>query len=214
MLTAVTETVREPKQRRSRDSLQRVLDAGAELFEELGFEQLTIQQVSQRAGVSVGAIYARFGNKENLVRAIHRHSMKEIAAMSELLAPGEWTQGLTPGELVRETVRRESEAFRVYRKILRASMHLGAIDDVVAGRGSEGSQVAARAFRSLLRAELGDRIAHADPDLALDLCFRMVYCTLARQVMYGPTFESDRLIEWEELVEELGNASAAYLLGS
>ena len=30
--------------------------------------------------------------------------------------------------------------------------------------------------------------------------------------MYGPTFESDRLIEWDDLVRQLGNACAAYLL--
>ena len=30
--------------------------------------------------------------------------------------------------------------------------------------------------------------------------------------MYGPTFESDKLIEWDELVRELGDACACYLL--
>ena len=207
----MTETVRQPKQARSRDSLQRVLESGAQLFEELGFERLTIQQVSQRAGVSVGAIYARFGNKQNLVREIHLHAMREIGAMVGVFEPGEWTQ-LEPDDLVREVVRRESEVFRVYRGLLRASMHLGAVDEVVAARGSEGSRAAARAFKSVLIAELGDRIAHDDSELATDVCFRMVYSTLARQVMYGPTFESDKLIEWDELVRELGNTCACYLL--
>jgi AcrR family transcriptional regulator len=212
MLGCVTETVREPKQARSRDSLQRVLDAGAQLFEELGFELLTIQQVSKRAGVSVGAIYARFGNKENLVREIHRHAMGDIGAMNALLQPDEWCEGLEPAAFVHEAVRRESEVFRTYRKLLRASMHLGAIDEVVSGRGSEGSQAAARAFRALLVGQLGDRITHPDPELAADVCFRMVYSTLARQVMYGSTFESDRPVEWDVLVEQLGAACACYLL--
>lgn len=208
----MTETVRTPKQQRSRDSMERVLDAGAELFEEQGFELLTIQQVSQRAGVSVGAIYARFGNKENLVREIHRHAMASIGAMNAVLEPGEWMDGLSPDAFVREAVRRESEVFRVYRRLLRASMHLGASDEVVSGRGSDGSRIAARAFKSLLLGRLDGEIAHADPDLAADVCFRMVYSALARQVMYGPTFESERLIEWDELVAELGAACAAYLL--
>jgi hypothetical protein len=30
--------------------------------------------------------------------------------------------------------------------------------------------------------------------------------------MYGPVFESDRRISWKRLVDELGNACAAYLL--
>jgi AcrR family transcriptional regulator len=208
----MTEAVRQPKQQRSRDSMERVLDAGAELFEEQGFELLTIQQVSQRAGVSVGAIYARFGNKDSLVREIHRHAMAEIGAMNALFEPGEWADALSPEQFVREVVRRESEVFRVHRKVLRASMHLGASDEVVSGRGSEGSRLAARAFKSLLLGRLGGKIAHPDPDLAVDVCFRMVYSALARQVMYGPTFESERLIEWDDLVTELGAACAAYLL--
>jgi AcrR family transcriptional regulator len=210
----VAETVREPKQARSRDSLQRVLQAGAELFEELGHELLTIQHVSRRAEVSVGAIYARFGNKENLVREVHRHAMREVGAMNALLEAGDWCGGLEPAALVHEVVRRESEIFRAHRRLLRASMHLGAVDDVVSSRGSAGSREGARAFRALLVAQLGDRITHPDPELAADVCFRMVYSTLARQVMYGPTFESDRMVEWDELVAELGAACASYLLRS
>jgi hypothetical protein len=40
----------------------------------------------------------------------------------------------------------------------------------------------------------------------------MAYCTFARQVMYGPTFESERPIKWNDLVEEVRSACAAYLL--
>jgi hypothetical protein len=39
----------------------------------------------------------------------------------------------------------------------------------------------------------------------------MVYDVLARQVMHGPTFESDRPVEWGELVDELIAALLAYL---
>ena len=55
-------------------------------------------------------------------------------------------------------------------------------------------------------------LAHPDPNTAVDVCFRMAYSTFARQVMYGPVFESDRAIAWDDLVAEVGSASAAYLL--
>jgi AcrR family transcriptional regulator len=207
----MAEIIREPQQKRSRDSLQRVLDAGALLFEEQGFDQLTIQQVSERSGVSVGAIYARFGNKENLVREVVQHGMGRIRESTVLLAAGEWTN-LEPEELIRETVRRASEVFRIHRDFLRAAMHLGAIDEVVASRGSEGSQRSAGDFKARLLEELDGHIAHDDPDLAVDVCFRMMYSTLARQVMFGPTFESPRMIEWDDLIGEIGAACAAYLL--
>ena len=52
-----------------------MLDASIQLLEEKGFDAFTVQDVSQRADVSVGAIYARFGNKESLLRAVHGRAM-------------------------------------------------------------------------------------------------------------------------------------------
>ena len=46
------------------------------------------------------------------------------------------------------------------------------------------------------------------------MAFRIAYSTLARQVMYGPVFESDQRLSWKRLVDELGVACAAYLLHS
>ena len=56
-----------------------------------------------------------------------------------------------------------------------------------------------------------DEIGHADPELATDISYRMVYDVLSRHVMYGPTFESDAERTWDELVEELIRAVVAYL---
>ena len=46
-------TVRPPKQRRSRESYERVLDAAHTLLEENGFEGFTAQEVAVRSGVSI-----------------------------------------------------------------------------------------------------------------------------------------------------------------
>ena len=51
-----------------------------------------------------------------------------------------------------------------------------------------------------------DEIGHADPDTAVDIAFRIAYCTFARQIMYGPEFESDMPIPWEELVPEVDSS--------
>ena len=79
-------SVRPPKQKRSQESLERVLAASIELLEEEGFDAFTIQDVSRRADVSVGAIYARFGNKESLLRAVHRHAMDTLRPEHEAVA--------------------------------------------------------------------------------------------------------------------------------
>jgi AcrR family transcriptional regulator len=53
----------------ARDPLrERLLDAAARLIARQGYNGLTIQQIVKAAGLSAGAIYGRFSNKEELVR--------------------------------------------------------------------------------------------------------------------------------------------------
>ena len=209
----MSDLIRVPQQQRAYESLNRVLNAGASLFAEVGFERLTIQQVSKRAGVSVGAIYTRFGNKQNLVRAIHRHAMDKVAEASvEYLAPGPWLDGLSAEQFVVELVRREAHVFVDHRDLLHASMHLGAVDQVVSSRGSAGSREAAQNFRDRVLDRIGGEIVRENTEQAVDVCWRLVYSTLARQIMYGPTFESDYAIPWDDLVDALGDVCVGYLL--
>jgi AcrR family transcriptional regulator len=204
-------SVRPPKQKRSQQSLERVLEASMRLLEEKGFEGFTIQDVSQRADVSVGAIYARFGNKETLLRAVHREAMESLRPEHEAVAAADAKPTKAAREVILDAVRTVAGIFRGNEKLLRAFMHLGAVDDEISRRGSESSIDLARQFATTVLAH-GDELGHPDPQTAVDVAFRMAYCTFARQVMYGPAFESERPIAWDELVDEVGLACAAYLL--
>ena len=57
-----------PRQRRSHESLERILDAAESLIRERGFDTMTIAEVVQRSGSSVGSLYARFNNKLGLLQ--------------------------------------------------------------------------------------------------------------------------------------------------
>src|SRR5438034_11848263 len=92
-------------------------------------------------------------------------------------------------------------------------MHRGAIDDVVSSRGSAAASGLATQFETLLLSRRRE-ITHPDPELAVDVAYRMAYCTVARQVMYGPTFEAQRAVDWDDLVQQLGVACTSYLLAT
>ena len=115
-------------------------------------------------------------------------------------------------ESVVEAVELVAGVFQGNRDVLRAFMHLGAVDEVISQRGSERSRELSRQFKAIVLEHRGE-IGHADPEIAADIAFRMAYCTFARQVMYGPEFESDVPVPWEELVREVAAACVAYLLG-
>src|SRR4051795_9056226 len=95
------EALRPPLQNRSRASLERVLDAGQKLLEEQGWEGFTVQEVSRRAKVSIGSIYARAPSKEALILAIYDRAVDHIAEENAaLLTPDEQWEGLDAGELI------------------------------------------------------------------------------------------------------------------
>jgi AcrR family transcriptional regulator len=206
-------SIRPPQQERSRASFERVLAAGARLLRERGYDAFTLAEVSRRAKVSIGSIYGRVQSKDDLVHEIHSRTMHEIGAEHRDAITASDMSRLSTVALVAEAVREFSGPIQKHARLLRVFMHLGAVDDVIARGGSESSREAGRRFKELILARR-DEIGHPDPELAVDVAFRMAYCTLARQIMYGPTFESDRKVEWDELVDELGVACAAYLLGT
>ena len=132
-------SVRPPKQRRSQQSLERVIEASKGLLEEKGFEGFTIQDVSQRADVSVGAIYARFGNKESLLRAVHQAAMESLRPEHEAVAAVDAKPAKPAREVISDAVQTVAGIFRGNEKLLRALMHLGTVDTGISRRGSESS---------------------------------------------------------------------------
>jgi AcrR family transcriptional regulator len=205
--------LRPPQQRRSRESLERVLAAGIELLENGGYEAFTITEVAQRAKVSVGTLYGRFQSKDGLFHEIQARALEAIEADQNALLPERDWSGLEADALVREAVAAVAEVFRRHEALLRVMMLRGAVDPDVLSRGRDASQRFASAFTEAVLTHR-DAIAHPHPERAADVSFRMVYDVLARRIMYGPTFESSFSLSWEELVDELGEACSAYLLRS
>ncbi len=67
---------RAPVQRRSAERLTRILDACADLLDELGYDDLSTRHVAQRARVPIGSVYRFFGNKREMVGALARRNLE------------------------------------------------------------------------------------------------------------------------------------------
>jgi len=71
---------RAPVQQRSIDSMNRMLDAGEELFYVGGSHALTLEAVIERAETSTGSFYARFGDMRGFLDAMHERVLTTVAA--------------------------------------------------------------------------------------------------------------------------------------
>src|SRR5678809_195205 len=57
----------EPQQERSRESLRKLLKATTEVLGQHGVERTTIPRIAQHAGLTPGAVYRRFHDKDELI---------------------------------------------------------------------------------------------------------------------------------------------------
>jgi AcrR family transcriptional regulator len=90
---------RVPRQERAARTVEALLDAAGEAFAQRGFESATMTQIAQQAGVSIGAAYQYFPNKEALAFALRKRYGDEMDARWSTLIEAENTQ-LPLAELV------------------------------------------------------------------------------------------------------------------
>ncbi|WP_344001396.1 TetR/AcrR family transcriptional regulator [Streptomyces thermocarboxydovorans] len=76
----VTSLRRAPVQRRSAERLARILDACADLLDEVGYDDLSTRAVAQRAGVPIGSVYRFFGNKRQMADALAQRNLERFTA--------------------------------------------------------------------------------------------------------------------------------------
>jgi AcrR family transcriptional regulator len=89
-----------PRQGRSQQTLDRLLDAAEELLMTRGFDEITVPEIASRAESSVGAFYARLKDKDGLLHALHQRTCDDAyATMEKGLDPAEWE-----GESVTEII--------------------------------------------------------------------------------------------------------------
>ena len=69
---------RAPVQRRSAERLTRILDACADLLDEVGYDALSTRAVALRAGVPIGSVYRFFGNKRQMADALAQRNLERF----------------------------------------------------------------------------------------------------------------------------------------
>lgn len=100
-----------PRSRKGVQTRARLVDAAKEVFEEHGFLDARISDISQRAGLSHGSFYHYFDSKEEVFREVAAEVDERLSAPlpNVVLAP---SSTATPRQRVREAIRQHMEAYR------------------------------------------------------------------------------------------------------
>jgi AcrR family transcriptional regulator len=86
-----------PKRARGVQRVAELLDAGAVLFADKGYDATTMTEIAERAGASIGSLYQFFPSKEVLAEALFSRYVERVTSMMEEL--GKRAPGLSPPRL-------------------------------------------------------------------------------------------------------------------
>ena len=202
--------VRPPRQARSQETLDRILDAAETLVAEKGFEDTPVSEIVLRAGSSVGAFYARFHDKEGLLHALYERYYDEAVATAEAaLAPARW-EGARVAELIPVVIRFLVSIFRERRGLMRAFVVRNHTHPEFQARQQRLSHHVIARLCTLVLAREGE-LAHPDPARATRFGLMLVFSALETLILFGEMRSSLLSLSDDDLANELTRSTLAYL---
>jgi AcrR family transcriptional regulator len=152
MTTPTSPLRRVPVQGRSVARVSRMLDACAELVDEIGYEALTTTLLAERAGVAIGSIYQFFPDKRAVVQALTLRNLEAyLGRLTTRFAEADfaqWWDGVDSAIDEYITMHRDVPGFR--------TLHFGDVVDVhLLDEDKDNNQVIAGALTSLMRETFG-----------------------------------------------------------
>ncbi len=83
---------RQPQQKRSQQRVDRILDAAAEVFDEIGYEAATTHAIAARADTAIGSLYQFFPDKLAIFHALELRHVERVRAVYAKLSQAEIIQ--------------------------------------------------------------------------------------------------------------------------
>src|ERR1700744_4601035 len=109
-----------PQQARSRESLGKLLKAAVEVLGQHGLVGTTIPRIAAHAGLTPGAVYRRFRNKDVLLETAILRALEDQARVLHLSLPVEAAAVIPPAALAEQVINSLVISYRVNARLLRA----------------------------------------------------------------------------------------------
>jgi AcrR family transcriptional regulator len=168
-----------PQQARSRESLNKLLKAAVEVLGQQGVAGTTIPRIAAHAGLTPGAVYRRFRNKDVLLQTAILRVLEDQTKVLLLTLTVEAAAEIPFPTLAEQVINSLVVSYRVNASLLRAvRQFLQEKEDSPFWK--KASKLELRTFEHLVSILVtsGREIKHADPRAAVALGLIMVIGTL------------------------------------
>jgi AcrR family transcriptional regulator len=204
------ESVARPKQARSEQTLQRILDAAEGLIEEKGLADASIPEIVRRAGSSVGGFYARFRDKDELLRALEERFFVQLSERLERLLEPARSARARLGDLVRPFVEELVRVTHRRAPLIAAFIHRAIHDPALREGSLRFRRSVTTRLSGFLLARRGE-IHHPEPEVAIDLAVQLAFGLMIQRVVFGEIRAGGRHLSDTKLVDELVHGVLGYL---
>lgn len=179
-------TVLPAHQERSRETLARLLRAAVETLDRDGLEGATIPRIAARAGLTPGAIYRRFPDKDALLREVCLRALESnFRSTSDLLSSEKW-KDKPLAHILTYVIQTTLKGHSQHRGLLRAlTLFTLQHPDAAFVRKSEELEWKTFELVSEILFHRRDEIRHPDPDSAIR-CAMLMIGVVAQGVMVLP----------------------------
>lgn len=195
---------RTPLQSRSQETVQRIFAATSRLLASTPFDKITTSEIARKAGISVGALYRFFPEKQSIIDAI---AVRHVEEFREEFESSFANMNLQDGPAFLSAVIDTFVAFLDSRPDFRAIAFGRQISAATRKRETDPNAAGAGLVKNFMVGTLGMQ------DLSsLDLRLRIAIETGERLFAYS--YEQNDPEERERIIAELKKLLSGYLFGS
>lgn len=191
-----------PKQQRSRETVETILNAAAQLLVEDGYDKASTNRVAQEARVNIGTLYRYFPNKEMLFATLFERHVEQVAA-----AVNAKSRDLTDKSLpaaVRGLIEGMLEGVMV-----EPELHQALIEQVPPDARPEQGRVLEERIQQIVRDYIESHKAEMRPKDS-DLAAFVVVHTV-RALTHAATLEHPEYLQDGLLIDEIVDLVVGYL---
>jgi AcrR family transcriptional regulator len=199
-----------PQQSRSQATLERLLDAAERVLASKSFGEATLAEIVEEAGVTVGAFYRRFPDKDALLHHLDDRFFGELYQLADgLFEPERWPGAPLPS-IIRGIMEETVQLYHARRGLLRSLFLRSRTDARIQENACRLNEHFIEGIQALLLTRKGE-LGHPDPVRAIGLGFVVIVGALRETILFGEVWPMrDRLVG-DDLPAELARIYLAYL---
>lgn len=208
----MTAAVKLPRaqQRRSKETLRRILDAFEAELEDKTFEEITVGELCKSARCSVGSFYGRVESKEALLDHLRERVYGDVDDRLAVLFAAERSHGRALPDVVREQLEALVDFHVARRGVIRAVIVQARRHRSFAEHTKQfNAEVLARAAHSWLLHR--EEMTVPDPVIAVEQAVLMAAGYLREAVVFSDLWPGSRPLEPEAALEHLHQMILGYL---